>query len=76
MAVSVQLLPSSQKRLGGKGHQYRSLALRVYTWWVQRLYLAGPAKPHTFLWYNTCFMSVQLTFELALEWICTMIRRL
>ena len=22
-------------RLGGKGHQYRSLALRIYTWRVQ-----------------------------------------
>ena len=32
------------------------------------LYLAGPAKPHTFLWCNTYLMAVQLTFELELRW--------
>ena len=40
-------------RLGGKGHQYRSLA--------------GLAKPHIFVWCNSYPMVVQLTFELELQ---------
>ena len=32
-----------------------------------RLYLAGLAKPHTFLWCNTYLKVVQLSFELELR---------
>ena len=32
---------------------------------LARLHLAGPAKPHTFLWCNAYLM---VTFELQLQW--------